>query len=458
MNYKETHGTTSDTGQTVNAEPGITSAGRARRVTYLLRHRSVLTLSDQVIVSLTNFSTSILLGHFCSKSELGLYMLGYSLLLFAVALQQMLISSPFILHWPRLRGDAARRYTWGAYTEQLVFAAVLCLVLVIASLVARIKDAPLFPVLLAFAFAAPCFLLKEMYRRVCFTQLKASSALYVDAGVASLQIILLLALLKTHHLSAATGVVCVGIANLVLAAGLALGSRPFQFSRENLHDVVKKNWGAGRWIFGSQVLWASCLYAYPWLITKTHGTAAAGTWAACFGINALGNPLMLGLQSYIEPRVSHAYASDSMPTARRLVWRLTIVLLVSMLLFSALIAVVGDKAVSILYGAKYAGNGLTIFLITLGYAIGGGAFAFSCGFFASGRGKLDYLISWVYPVIFLCCGIPFVNLYGIVGGALAIVLANTLSTILRGFQFHFTFRRAGLERRDSDSLLIQDPR
>ena len=68
----------------------------------LLLHRGMLTLLDQVFVSLTNFSTGILIGRFCSKDELGFYMLGYSVVLFAVAFQQMLISSPFILIRPRL--------------------------------------------------------------------------------------------------------------------------------------------------------------------------------------------------------------------------------------------------------------------------------------------------------------------------------------------------------------------
>ena len=77
----------------------------------LVAHRGVLTLLDQVFVSLTNFSTGILIGRYCSKGELGLYMLGYSIILFAIAFQQMLLSSPYILIWPRLRSEEAARYT-----------------------------------------------------------------------------------------------------------------------------------------------------------------------------------------------------------------------------------------------------------------------------------------------------------------------------------------------------------
>jgi len=90
---------------------------QARLSNHLVRFRNIAghsgtwALLDQVFVSLTNFSTGILIGRFCSKDELGRYMLGYSVILFAIAFQQMLISSPYILIQPRLlegEGHATR--------------------------------------------------------------------------------------------------------------------------------------------------------------------------------------------------------------------------------------------------------------------------------------------------------------------------------------------------------------
>jgi len=83
---------------------------------------------------------------------------------------------------------------------------------------------------------------------------------------------------------------------------------------------------------------------------------------------------------------------------RNLAWRATGVLAGSMLLFSMAMFVAGNRVAILLYGPKYEGNGLIIFLITLSYAIGAAGFALSCGFFAAGRGNLDVRISWVFPL------------------------------------------------------------
>ena len=407
----------------------------------LTKHRGAGTLLDQVFVSLTNFSTGIFIGRACSKEELGLYMLGYSVLLFAIALQQMLISSPYILIWPRLEGERARRYTRGAYSQQFAFCLSLALLLLVAGIAFHLRGSRLSLVLLAYAFAAPLVLFKEMFRRVCFTHLKVRTAVFADSVIGVIQILLFCIAAFAHRLSAPVGVAIVAIAGSSLVGWCVLRNKGVDsFAGKEAREVLAQNWHLGRWIFGSQLLWASSLYAYPWLISRLRNTAEAGVWAACFGINALGNPLLLGLQNYIEPRISHAFAGGSRHGLRTLVWRATAVLLGSMLAFSAVIFLLGNRAVTMLYGAKYAGNGLTIFLITLSFAAGAAGFAFSCGFFASGHGNLDMRISWIYPIALIACGLPLVSRYGPVGGALGLVIANSASTLLRAVQFLITFR------------------
>jgi O-antigen/teichoic acid export membrane protein len=408
----------------------------------LLLHRGILTLLDQVCVSLTNFSTGILIGRFCSKDELGFYMLGYSVVLFAIAFQQMLISSPFILIRPRLHAEHAARYTGGAYTQQFALGGILSLMLLVAACGFHLAHSRLALVLLSLAFTAPLLLFKEMFRRVCFAHLEVGTALVVDFAVGLLQAALLLALVGRRLLSAPMGNLAIGVACSVLAAGWFMHNRGrLEFSVRDAQDVLGRNWAVGRWIFGSQLLWACSLYSYPWLISNMHGVATAGVWAACFGITALGNPLMLGLQNYVEPRISHAFAGGGIGQMRRLVWKATGVLGGSMLLFSALIFVAGNKVAVLLYGAKYAGNGLTIFVISLSFAAGTAGFAFSCGFFAADRGRLDLRISWVYPIILCTLGMLLVHGYGLIGAAVSLLAANTVATSLRAAQFLITFRK-----------------
>ena len=43
-------------------------------------HQSIISLADQAVSSATNFATGIIIARACSKEELGLYMLGFSLI------------------------------------------------------------------------------------------------------------------------------------------------------------------------------------------------------------------------------------------------------------------------------------------------------------------------------------------------------------------------------------------
>lgn len=45
---------------------------------------------------------------------------------------------------------------------------------------------------------------------------------------------------------------------------------------------------------------------YAWIVAAFHGTASAGSWAAALGVMTLINPLMLGVQNYLGPRIMHA--------------------------------------------------------------------------------------------------------------------------------------------------------
>jgi len=402
----------------------------------------VLTLLDQVFVSLTNFSTGILIGRFCSKGELGLYMLGYSVVLFAIAFQQMLVTSPYILIWPRLRSKEAARYTNYAYIQQFALGGAVSVCSLVAAFAFHLAKSKVAPVMMALALAAPLLLFKEMFRRVCFAQLMVRSAVIIDFALGVLQVALLVMLERSHHLSASTGMLAVGASCMLLACGWLFRYRgDLVFNACEMREVLTKNWHLGRWIFGSQILWALSLYSYPWLVSSMHGVDAAGVWAACFGINALGNPLLLGLQNYIEPKISHAFALGGIAQMRNLAWRATGVLAGSMLLFSMAMFVAGNRVAILLYGPKYEGNGLIIFLITLSYAIGAAGFALSCGFFAAGRGNLDVRISWVFPLSVCVCGFPLVRLYGPLGGAISLLIGYTIASSLRAVQFLAAFRK-----------------
>ena len=84
-------------------------------------HQGIISLADQAVASATNFVTGVIIARACSKEELGLYMLGFSLILLMTDFQTSLITTPYMVYAPRLKGSAHALYTGSTLIHQLAF-------------------------------------------------------------------------------------------------------------------------------------------------------------------------------------------------------------------------------------------------------------------------------------------------------------------------------------------------
>src|SRR6185436_16894824 len=83
----------------------------------LLRSGS-LAIADQAVVSSTSFATSILLG-WSGKSELGIYYLALSMLVFFRGVQEQLITAPYLVYSHRRDGAAGDVYAGSVLVHHL---------------------------------------------------------------------------------------------------------------------------------------------------------------------------------------------------------------------------------------------------------------------------------------------------------------------------------------------------
>jgi hypothetical protein len=88
-------------------------------------HKGALTFANQGVVSATSFLTSVAIGRYCSKDQFGLYMLGSSIMLFVADIQISLISTPYMIYSPRLKGDSLRLYNGSSILHQITFSVLL---------------------------------------------------------------------------------------------------------------------------------------------------------------------------------------------------------------------------------------------------------------------------------------------------------------------------------------------
>lgn len=331
--------------------------------------RPVLSIADQGVVSAGNLLSVVVITRLCPRAEYGLYALAFTLVVaFAIA-QQSLITEAYKVFVHRVRGEEERRYTGSTLIHQACFALAACAVLAAAWLAGVATGAlgDVARILGPLAAVMALVLFKEYARQICFARLQPGQALALDGAVAAVQVGLLAGLAWAGRLDAATAVLALGGAAGVAGLGwIAVRWRSFAPARAEAWPDFQKNWGFGKWIFAYGILFTVGIQSYPWILNALHGPEATGTYGACFMVvNLLTNPLVIGLGSFLGPRMAQAYAEGGTAALAPVAAKASLFFLGALGAFCAALFFVGGWILVLLSGEKYAGHGWEVFVIAL---------------------------------------------------------------------------------------------
>jgi O-antigen/teichoic acid export membrane protein len=401
-------------------------------------HQGIISLADQAVFSVTNFLTGVIIGRAGSKEELGLYMLGLSLILFTTDLQTSLITTPYMVYAPRLKGKAHALYTGSTLIHQLVFCLIvmLCVLGGVFAINYGIGSRALGPVLRALVFVIALIMLREHARRVSFARLKLKTAFIFDTCIAVGQISGLVGLAHLGLLTASRAFWVIGAVCGIAVLGWLWSDRGFYDPRigESLADL-RKNWIFGKWVFASGLIWAVSMNLYPWLLATFHGVASAGVWAACLGVVSVGGPVMVGIQNLAGPKIAHVYVAEGHTALRRLVLKITAIVATPISLLCLVTFIWGGRLVVLMYGHQYAGHRLIVSVLALNLLVSAVAFPFSRALFAVDRADLDFFVNFTALFIMLTFGLWLVRAFGPLGAAWGLLGANFTTSVVRAAAF-----------------------
>lgn len=397
-------------------------------------HQSIVSMADQAVASATNFLTGVIIARACSKEELGLYMLGFSLILLMTDFQTSLITTPYMVYAPRLKGRAHALYTGSTLIHQSTFCVITMLGVACGAIVVTHGLGPrgLGPVLWALVLVIALIMLREHARRVSFARLRLKTALLFDTFIAVGQISGLLVLARFHLLSASRAYWVVGSVCGIAVVGWLWSDGGCYDPRlsESLADF-KKNWTLGKWVFASGLVWAVSMNLYPWLLAAFRGVASTGIWAACLGVVSVGNPFLLGIQNLIGPKIAHEYAANGPRGLHRLVLKITAVGGTPMSMLCLVMFIWGGRFLTLLYGRQYAGNRLIVAILALNLLVTATTFPLSRALFAVDRAHVDFLVNFTALFIMLTLGLWMVRAFGPLGAAVGLLLANFVTSAVR---------------------------
>ena len=279
-------------------------------------------------------------------------------------------------------------------------------------------------------------MLREHARRVSFARLRLKTAFLFDTSIAVGQICGLLALAHFGLLSASRAFWVIGSVCGIAVLGWLWSDRECYHPRlgESLADL-KKNWVFGKWVFASGLVWAVSMNLYPWFLAAFHGAASTGVFAACSGVVSVGNPVLLGMQNLVGPKISHACAEAGPKALRRLVLKITAAVSLPVSLLCLALIVWGGRFVALMYGRQYAGNNLVVAILALNILVGVSAFSFSRALFAVERADLDFLVSFVALFVMVTTGFWLVRAFGPLGAAFGLMVSNLITSAVRAWAF-----------------------
>lgn len=407
----------------------------------------MFTLGDQAVASVTNFATTVIIGRMCMKEELGLYMLGFSILLFATTLQSAIILIPYSVYYPRSKEAERVVYTGSTFAQQLLLSAltVLCLIVATAYVSYASNTKGLASVMLALTVAITFILFREYVRQISFAQLKVKATFFLDTIIAIAQIGGLLVFAYQGRLSASLAYLVSGTACCMAAGGwLITFRRKFKLQPAKITLHIRQHLSFGKWLLAGSIVYILSMQIYPWLLTGFHGTGATGILAACMGTIFLANPFMIGMGNYLGPKISHDFADGGIEKLKNTVIRSTILFAVVMGLFSILMLIFGGQIIAMVYGKQYSGTGAIVGVLALSQLASALTFPLNYGLLAMGRPDVGFKSYLIALLAMLAVGVWLVKAFGPFGASCGLLAGNSVASLFRWMSFRREINSAAL--------------
>lgn len=315
---------------------------------------------DQGLFAGSNFVLNVLLARWLGPAEYGVFGVAFAVFLFISTAHTAVVTEPLLVfgsgrHRTRLRSyvGAVVRGHWQLMVRAAFAFAPMALV------VGLWFDPALGLAFGALLVTAPVILLQWLLRRTCYITMRPRVA--ATAGLLYLVVTIAgaLGMRELGWLSAAGGMLVMGVASAVSSLailrhvrGLA-DERPERRSAERLaSDLRREHWAYGRWgVAGVALAWAG-VEVYYLFLSVLHGYEAVGSLRAAMNLVAPAMQGFLALSTVALPVFATAARSGRI---RRTVGRAYRGFVALALLFWLVLLVATEPLVSLLYGDTYLG-------------------------------------------------------------------------------------------------------
>ena len=407
--------------------------------------RSAWAISDQAVVSLASFLSTILVGRFCSPDQLGVYTLAVGGFWLINGFPNALVWTPYTSRAPRMAGSRRARYAGSVLSHLAAILTVVCgaLVLLAAGALAAgralwIETAASFEFAFLFLALIPFVVmmtLREHVRRVHMAHLEMRELLRVDLPIAFTQVALMGVLAYYQRLSAMAAILVIALACSISAMSLIVRHGEIEFRSELARLHFAYNFGFGRWLVVASLAWLVSENSYRWLMWRFHGLDSVGQMAAALYIVLLVNPLLVSICYFTRAVMANQLAECGAAEINRTALRATALMGLGFGGMFGALAVYGGDLVALLYGKDYAGQDLVVAMFCLAIFFRAVAVPVDAALMALRRGKLLATGAIVQLCFALVTGGLLIHAFGAVGAGCAMATSDGISLAVRWVLF-----------------------
>ena len=414
---------------------------KIRLVQALVNHQDALVcLFNQGVVSIAGFATSVLIGRL-APSELGVYYIGLSLVLFARGFQQQLVSTPYAIYLHRQQEENLPAYRGSCLVQQcgfLIIALAYLFIQVLAVYAGWFSDdsagqpSDVLPSLIVLLVFMPVLLMRELVRHYCFAHSENTSVLGIDLAISVLQIVALLCFGHFGILSGATVWVAIGIACV-----LSIGFWYFRYGPkiklvwERLKPDLKQNWSFGKWAVSGQFVGSLPNYLLPMLLLMAVGAEGTGFFAACITLVGVANIFNTGMLNFLTPRAAKVYVTEGKSGLKRLLLRMYGVFLVAVGGFAIFLTIFGSYLSVKLFGPNYDSLQTVMILLAIAKLFEGFSHTASGGLFAMEKIKANFGVDVILMLVTISAALLLIKPYGVEGAAWTTLIGAVVGSGLR---------------------------
>ena len=271
------------------------------RLVRILGRREIWALTDQSVVSGTNFLTNVMLARFMGLREFGVFVLAWMSVLFVNSLQAALIVAPMMSIAPQ-QDEKDRPQYFGAVVVQELVLVSFCFVLVFVVVKyfgSFFHDSDIQHLAAPLAASAFAYQMQDFIRRYFFATHQNHRALADDALSYIPQLPIVFMLHHAGHLNSATALwVMAGTSIAGVVAGW-FWVEPLRFDKYWIRTVAQRHWKMSRWLSASALLQWTSGNLFVIAAPVYYGAAAAGVLRASQNLMGVTHIWFQGLDNVV---------------------------------------------------------------------------------------------------------------------------------------------------------------